>query len=81
MIHIGSFNWCFLMNITAYEQLEKIMRHIDGAYAPNTLRAYRSDMLEFIAFAQENGEALLPYSSHTVERHLVCAAQTGRLPQ
>ena len=77
MIHIGSFNWFLHMDITAYEQLEKIMRHIDGAYAPNTLRAYRSDMLEFIAFAKENGEAQLPYSSQTVVRHLVRAAQTG----
>jgi site-specific recombinase XerD len=66
-----------MTNLTAYEQLEKVMLHIDGAYAPNTLRAYRSDMLEFIAFAQGNGEVRMPFSSHTVEAHVVSAAQTG----
>ena len=65
------------MNLTAYQQLDEIMQYIDGAYAPNTLRAYRADMREFIDFAQKNGETQMPYSSQMVQPHLVCAAQTG----
>ena len=65
------------MDLTAYQQLDEIMQYIEGAYAPNTLRAYRADMREFIDFAQKNGEEQMPFSSRMVLPHLACAAKTG----
>lgn len=64
------------MNFTAHEQLETVLRHIDGAYAPNTLRAYRADMLEFIRYCEENGTTALPAAPSTVASFLLdCTAQ------
>jgi site-specific recombinase XerD len=37
-----------------------LLSHLDGAYAPNTLRAYKSDMLEFIAYCDKFGVCALP---------------------
>lgn len=66
-----------MANITAKTELEQIMKTLDGAYAPNTLRAYRSDMAEFMEFAQKIGGKEFPYSSQMVCPHLMACAQTG----
>lgn len=64
------------MDFTAYEQLQTVLRHIDGAYAPNTLRAYRADMLEFIRYCEENCTTALPAAPSTVAKFLLdCTAQ------
>lgn len=64
------------MNFTAYEQLKTVLRQIDGAYAPNTLRAYRAGMLEFIRHCEEIGATALPASPTTVANFLLhCTAQ------
>jgi hypothetical protein len=44
-----------IMNFTL-KQLLDLLTHIDGAYAPNTLRAYKADMLEFIAYCDKTGQ-------------------------
>lgn len=65
-----------MIDLNAYEQLETVLQHIDGAYAPNTLRAYRADMLEFIRYCEEKGGIALPASSNTVANFLLhCTAQ------
>ena len=42
------------MNFTTVERVDKLWAHIDGAYAPNTIRAYKADMGEFIRYCNEN---------------------------
>ena len=64
-------------NLSAKTELSQILETIDGAYAPNTLRAYRSDMLEFIDFVGQLGPDGFPYSSQMVCSHLTECAQTG----
>jgi hypothetical protein len=44
------------MNYSTFAQLSDLFMHIDGAYAPNTLRAYKADMLELIAYCDKAGE-------------------------
>ncbi len=40
-------------NHTANRSLEALFKHLNGAYAPNTLRAYHADMKEFIAYCEK----------------------------
>jgi site-specific recombinase XerD len=42
------------------EQLIALLQHLEGAYASNTLRAYKSDMLEFIFYCNKTGACALP---------------------
>lgn len=64
------------MNFTAHEQLETVLRHIDGAYGPNTLSAYRAEMLEFIRHCEENSTTIPPATPSTVASFLLdCTAQ------
>lgn len=61
---------------TAKNQLLALLAHLDGAYAPNTLRAYRADMLEFIHYCAQSGSNALPASATTVASFLLrCTAQ------
>jgi site-specific recombinase XerD len=56
--------------------LLKLLEHLEGAYAPNTLRAYRADMQEFIAYCQSNGKCALPALPFTVSSFLLqCTSQ------
>ena len=50
----------------AHRQLKQLLQHIDGAYAPNTIRAFRADFEEFIAFCKSNKARALPASPETV---------------
>ncbi len=65
------------MNDTCLEQLRTLLLHIDGAYAPNTLRAYRSDMLEFIAYCYKTGDCALPAKPETVAEFLMETVPQG----
>jgi site-specific recombinase XerD len=49
-----------MINHSAVLALRELLNHLDGAYAPNTLRAYKSDMLEFISFCNKTGACALP---------------------
>jgi site-specific recombinase XerD len=66
-----------MVNLTGAEELIRIMETLDGAYAQNTLRAYRADMLEFIEFAAKQGKKFMPYTPQVVQPHLLESAKTG----
>jgi site-specific recombinase XerD len=65
------------MNYTAAECLNQLWLHIDGAYAPNTIRAYRTDMNEFVAHCVGLGRCPLPADPIDVVDFLVAASKTG----
>ena len=65
------------MNDSNFKQLSDLLTHIDGAYAPNTLRAYKADMLEFIAYCEKTGECALPASPKTVAEFLTQTVSQG----
>jgi site-specific recombinase XerD len=66
-----------MINNTASKRLLELLTHIDGAYAPNTLRAYKSDMLEFIAFCDKSGKCALPAVPSSVSKFLMHALSLG----
>lgn len=63
--------------MTALIQLSSLLEHIHGAYALNTLRAYRADMQEFIQFCARHSLNPLPADPQAVARFLSDAATTG----
>jgi site-specific recombinase XerD len=50
----------------AVQGLQKVLRKIEDAYSPNTLRAYRADFLEFIHFCEECGFPSIPANYESV---------------
>lgn len=62
---------------TSNQALTVLLAHIEGAYAANTIRAYRSDMLEFIAYCDMNDITALPASSATVASFLMLTMDQG----
>jgi site-specific recombinase XerD len=58
------------MNHTARLTLEATIKKIDGAYAPSTIRAYKSNFENFIKFCDENNIAALPASSEIVASYI-----------
>ena len=66
-----------MVNDTAFQALNRLLVHIDGAYAPNTLRAYKADMLEFIAYCEKNGVCALPAKPETVAEFLMQTVPQG----
>lgn len=61
----------------ATHDLERLIAHIEGAYAPNTLRAYKADMLEFIDYCEKIGTGALPSSPPTVSDFLMQSVGQG----
>ena len=66
-----------MINDTAFQALNRLLVHLDGAYAPNTLRAYKADMLEFIAYCEKNGVCALPAKPETVAEFLMQTVSQG----
>ncbi len=66
-----------MINDTASHKLAQLLIHVDGAYAPNTLRAYKADMLEFIAYCEKNGVCALPAKPETVAEFLMQTVSQG----
>ena len=62
-----------MTNISAPEKLRNLLLHLEGAYAPNTLRAYRADMLEFIQYCDNVDACALPAWPSTVANFLMQA--------
>ena len=56
--------------------LLKLIGHIEGAYSPSSIRAYRSEMLEFIRFCEHHRFNALPASPDAVSQFLL--EQLGR---
>ena len=65
------------MNSIVQEKLNKLLAHIDGAYAPNTIRAYRADMQEFIRYCEGAGVCALPANPMDVANFLTHSATIG----
>jgi len=57
-------------------QLNKLLAHIDGAYAENTLRAYKADMSEFIEYCVSRGKKSLPATPEVIASFLLDASNT-----
>ena len=62
-----------MINSTATQKLTDLLIHLDGAYAPNTLRAYKSDMLEFIEYCIQTNNSALPATPNTIGSFLTQA--------
>jgi site-specific recombinase XerD len=58
------------INHTAKEILIKTVEKIEGAYAPSTIRAYRSNFEAFIKYCDENNVIALPAHSETVAHYI-----------
>lgn len=56
---------------TANQQLANLFARLEGAYAPNTLRAYRADTLEFIKFCVPENLEAFPAQPDTVSAFLL----------
>ncbi len=54
------------INDTARDCLQATIKKIDGAYAPSTIRAYKSNFESFIKFCDANNTTALPASSEIV---------------
>ena len=54
------------MNNTARNRLQATIKKIEGAYAPATIRAYKSNFENFIKYCEEINEEALPASSEIV---------------
>ena len=66
-----------MINFTGAEDLSKLFAHLEGAYAPNTLRAYKADMLEFIDYCVKVDASALPTSPSTVSNFLMHTVGQG----
>ena len=55
---------------TPKELLKETVRRIDGAYAPSTIRAYKSNFLKFIDYCESIRECALPASSEVVAAYV-----------
>ena len=64
-----------MLHSKAHDQLNKLLLYIEGAYAFNTLRAYRADMLDFIAFCEERQVSAIPASPIDIAAFLESEAE------
>ncbi len=64
-------------NDTSSQKLADLLLHVYGAYAPNTLRAYKADMFEFITYCDKIGECALPAAPKTVAEFLMQTVPQG----
>ena len=58
------------MNDTARGCLQATIKKIEGAYAPATIRAYKSNFENFIKFCDENNTAAFPASNEIVASYI-----------
>jgi site-specific recombinase XerD len=59
-----------MKNTIAIEKLRQTIEKIDGAYAPSTIRAYRSNFGVFIKYCDENNATALPAKPETVAMYI-----------
>jgi site-specific recombinase XerD len=57
-------------NDTSKQILAATIERIEGAYAPSTIRAYKSNFENFIKFCEENNTAALPASNEIVASYI-----------
>ena len=58
------------MNDTARNCLQATIKKIEGAYAPSSIRAYKSNFENFIRFCDENNTTALPASSEILASYI-----------
>ncbi len=61
----------------SHARLSLLLEHVEGAYAPNTIRAYRADMLEFIDYCEKARLEALPADPLTVAGFLLQSSNSG----
>ncbi len=69
-----------MINDTPRDMLTKLLLYIEGAYAFNTLRAYRADMLDFIAFCEERQLSAMPANPTDIAAFLESEAEKDSPP-
>jgi site-specific recombinase XerD len=62
---------------SATTQLGRLLDLIDGAYAPNTIRAFRADFEEFIRFCEYTSAEALPAKPESVASFVASSALRG----
>ncbi len=65
------------MDITSSARLAQLLIHIEGAYAPNTIRAYKADVSEFIRYCTENSICALPANPVDIAKFLLTTMSNG----
>jgi site-specific recombinase XerD len=65
------------MNLTANELLNETLISIDGAYAPSTIRAYRTSFEGFIQFCKNGEVSPLPAEPQEVARYISILTARG----
>ncbi len=63
--------------LNATRELTDLIAYIEGAYAPNTIRAYKADMLEFINYCDESRSTALPADPLTISNFLQSTSTHG----
>jgi len=66
-----------MFDFNAWQQLEQLLLHIEGAYAHNTIRAYKADMSEFIRYCTENSTCALPAAPVDIAKFLLTTMSNG----
>ena len=66
-----------VMDITAKELLNRTIIKIEGAYAPSTIRAYRSNFERFIQFCEERDIDALPANPPDVALYIAQLTRSG----
>jgi len=67
------------MNNTLYSLavLKETMEKIDGAYAPSTIRAYKTNFKKFIYFCEEFNAIPLPADSSNIAGYIAHLTKIG----
>lgn len=65
------------MNLTANELLKETLISIDGAYAPSTIRAYKTSFERFIKFCEDGEARSLPAEPQQVARYISTLTASG----
>jgi integrase len=61
------------------DRVNELLKQLEGAYAPSTLRGYHNDYGQFASFCKERGESPLPAEPTTVVAFLEFRAETVKL--
>lgn len=69
-----------MINNTSNKLLKDTMNKMDGAYAPSTIRAYKTNFEKFILFCNEMGECALPANSNLVALYIKTLTSSGLKP-
>lgn len=65
------------MHPTANQLLMETLIHIDGAYAPSTIRAYKANFERFIQFCEKQGTSSLPANPFDVAIYIAQLTKSG----